>query len=365
MLNYEEEEDDTFEIYGENEAVLDDDIAPPSLTYFDIFDNALSDIDFSDVTGKDFKKNLQKVNNKIERKAGPELKRKEVVVKKQTATRKEVAIPAKKVAAPVKRGSLEKDAKRSIIKTSPNLKKSKDVIKKKPLSQIIPVRKGADITGSCAKKINKVIVPSDQKVIVEGVSKFILSRSSQAESIKNIGYYKGKRLNKMVLIFNNDSLIPFNLQLFNPSMPLDYLYSTSLNLNDKIQVAGSNVSYTDVLYNLLANPALFINAKFTFSGINMQAQINETLQVINKEVTGTEKIIPLNISLQIDNMQVQNDVVVFDIMKTLNRPYIPDGMDVVNYTILPGNTVTMAFYYKQVSLKKVFYQEARDNKTLL
>jgi hypothetical protein len=33
----------------------------------------------SDVTGKDFKKNLQKVNNKIERKAGPELKRKEVL----------------------------------------------------------------------------------------------------------------------------------------------------------------------------------------------------------------------------------------------------------------------------------------------
>jgi hypothetical protein len=51
--------------------------------------------------------------------------------------------------------------------------------------------------------------------------------------------------------------------------------------------------------------------------------------------------------------------------KSLNRPFIPDGMDVINYTVLKGNTVTMAFFYEQISLKKVFYEEARKSKNLL
>jgi hypothetical protein len=148
-------------------------------------------------------------------------------------------------------------------------------------------------------------------------------------------------------------------------MPLDYLYSTSLNLNNKIQVAGGAVAYSDVLFNLLANPALFINAKFVIAGPQVQQQLSVPLQVINKSIEGVEKIDPLNVALQIDNMQVQNDMVVFDIMKNLNRPYIPDGMDVVSYKVLAGNTVTMSFWYKQVSLKKVFYKEARDSRPLL
>jgi hypothetical protein len=148
-------------------------------------------------------------------------------------------------------------------------------------------------------------------------------------------------------------------------MPLDYLYSTSLNLNNKIQVAGGVVAYTDVLYNLLANPALLVNAKFVVAGPQVQSQLSQPISIINKSISGVEKIVPINIALQIDNMQVQNDMVAFDIMKNLNRPFIPDGMDVAEYTVLAGNTVTMCFWYKQVSLKKVFYEEARNNKTIL
>ena len=44
----------------------------------------------------------------------------------------------------------------------------------------------------------------------------------------------------------------------------------------------------------------------------------------------------------------------------LNRPYIPDGMDVVNYTILAGNTCVLAFYYDQKKIKKFFFPEAQD-----
>lgn len=299
--------------YDEGTNDIGDDLIEPSQRYFEDFDNALSDIDFSDVSG-DFKRSFRMVNKKIDRKTA----------KKGKFARKPL----------------------------------------KPLSKTVDVRKGATIAGP-KKQIGRVIVPSDKKVIVEGVSKFILSQKPEAESIKTLGYYKGQKLNELVLIFNNNSLLDFNLQVFNPSMPLDYLYSTSLNLNNKIQVAGGAVQYTDVLYNLLANPALFINAKFVVAGPKVQQQLAVPLQVINKSVAGVEKIDPVNVALQVDNMQVANDIVVFDIMKNLNRPYIPDGMDVVNYTVLAGNTVTMAFFYKQVSLKKVFYKEARDSKKLL
>lgn len=277
---------------------------------FDAFDSVVSDIDFSELRG-DFKKSLSAVNRKID---------------KKSSQRRAVSRPKQRV---------------------------KD----------IPVNKKATITAK--KPISKVIVPSDKKVIVEGVSKFILSQKPEAESIKTLGYYKGQKLNLMTLIFNNNSLLDFNLEVFNPSMPLDYLYSTSLNLNNKIQVAGGAVAYSDVLFNLLANPALFINAKFVVAGPQVQQQLSVPLQVINKSIEGVEKIDPVNIALQIDNMQVQNDMVVFDIMKNLNRPYIPDGMDVVSYKVLAGNTVTMSFWYKQVSLKKVFYKEARESRPLL
>jgi hypothetical protein len=148
-------------------------------------------------------------------------------------------------------------------------------------------------------------------------------------------------------------------------MPLDYLQSTSQNLNDKIQVAGGAVSYSDVLFNLLANPMLIVNARFVFSGPNMIGQQAIPLSVQNKRVDGVVKIDPLNLGLQVDNMQVFGDIVNFDIMKTLNRAFIPDGMDIMKYKVLANHTVTMCFFYKQVSLKRVFYDEARKSKKLL
>jgi hypothetical protein len=34
-------------------------------------------------------------------------------------------------------------------------------------------------------------------------------------------------------------------------------------------------------------------------------------------------------------------------------------MSVINYNVLAGNTVTMAFFYEQKSIKKLFFEEAR------
>ncbi len=55
----------------------------------------------------------------------------------------------------------------------------------------------------------------------------------------------------------------------------------------------------------------------------------------------------------------------FDIVGQLNRVFIPDGMDVVQYTVLAGNSVTFCFYYKQKSLKKILFKEARVKRMVL
>ncbi len=164
---------------------------------------------------------------------------------------------------------------------------------------------------------------------------------------------------------NNNSAVDFDLELFNPSMPLDYLQSTSLNLNNKIQVGGGLTSYSDMLFNILANPTHIVNAKFTFAGANFLNQINQPLIFTNKNIEGKQTINPLQLQLQVDTMQVAQDIVFFDIFGNLNRPFIPNGMDVIKYKVLAGCTVTFAFFYEQHDLRKFFFKEARNTKRLL
>ena len=184
-----------------------------------------------------------------------------------------------------------------------------------------------------------------------------------------MGYYKGEKLKELVLIINNNTPNDFNFELFNPSMPLDYLFSTSQDLNARILVAGDNkVSYSDMLFNLLANPTLLPNAKFICTNPTNQAQADKQFNVPlifkNKNIAGHEKIHPIQNALNTDIDQQQDQLVYWDIMGTLGRAYIPDGMDVIQYKVLAGNSVVFGFYYKQVSLKRFFFQEARDKKIL-
>ena len=60
-------------------------------------------------------------------------------------------------------------------------------------------------------------------------------------------------------------------------------------------------------------------------------------------------------------MQVEGNNISFFFEDILNRCYIPDGMEVINYTVLAGNTVTICFWYEQKSIKKLFFEEARVN----
>lgn len=238
--------------------------------------------------------------------------------------------------------------------------------KRKPLSKSFHVKdKGHANIGGGKKQIQKIIVPNGREVIVQGdVSDFILSNDHDA--LKHIGYYEGKKLKEMVLSIENTSGQDFDLELFNPSMPVDYLQSTSLNLNDRIVIAGgTRVTYSDLLFNLLANPTLIPNARFTATGPKVTEQKTERLTFINKAIDGEATVKPMQIALNFDLYQQQNDVITFDIMGQLNRPFIPDGMDIVQYRVLAGNTVTFCFYYKQRSLKKLLFKEARRTKIVL
>jgi hypothetical protein len=251
-----------------------------------------------------------------------------------------------------------------------NRKKSLLKRKRTPLTKPFGVKSSGRLISDDAneKMINRIIVPDNKKVIVEGVDNFILSNGEDCNSVKNIGYYKCKKLKELIIIMTNDSPNDFNLELFNPSMPMDYLFATSGNLNNKVSVAGGVVSYSDVLYNILANPTHIVNAKFTYASANAtltQNQIAQPMFFKNKRIDGVVKIDPLNTQLQLDIYQFQPDVLFFDFQTALNRPFIPDGMDVIQYKVLAGASVTFSFFYRQKSLKRFFLDEAKDNRKLL
>jgi len=302
LTSFAEEEDDYYSMDAD------------PLGYDDIF----SDMDFSDYSGK-YKPNMRRAIRKVRNKRHSVRRRRRPV--------------------PVKRRRFEHDH---------------------------PHKHPSSEHGKAHKDFEKVLVPSNRKVIIEGVNNFILDHSQKSDFVKNMGYYQGRKLKELVITFNNNSALDFDIELFNPSFPLDYLQSTSLNINDKVQIAGGGfVSYTDILFNMLANPARLYHAKFTLAGPNMINQINQPLILGNKSIEGKKKVSPFQMQLNIDIDQQQNNLIYFDVEQTLGRPFIPDGMDIITYKVLAGMTVTFGFYYSQVSLKKFFYKEAYCNKGLL
>jgi hypothetical protein len=318
---------------------------------------SVEDIDFSSLEGKDLKKDFKKINKAVSGKK---------VVARQDVKRKPLSKSNTKPL--VKSKSLVKPTKTS--RTRPSKPKPTAQSRASTPRVNVPVKNKAVIQSRFGKKTTeRIIIPEDRKVIVEGVDKFILSNTKESDAIRNIGYYKGEKLKELVLIINNTTPNDFEFELFNPSMPLDYLFSSSQNLNNRILVAGDNkVSYSDMLFNMLANPTLLPNAKFTCTNpINQNQafkQFNQPLIFKNKNIAGHEKIHPIQNALNVDIDQQQDELIYWDIMGTLGRAFIPDGMDIISYKVLAGNSVVFGFYYKQVSLKRFFFQEARDKNIL-
>jgi hypothetical protein len=316
---------------------------------FDEVDDVLEDFDFSNLDGNNFQQNLAKVNTQIQKVIVP--RNRKVIVEGDTSpiTKNPQGIATKRVAR--NKRSLTRD-------TSSN--EQQDV-------ENIPIEKNATIKGRNKKLISKIVIPRDRNVIVEGANKLLLSEDKRDDLVKKLGYFNGKKLQELIIEIDNVGETDFPISLFDPSMPLDYLYNTSQNLNNRIIVGGGALQYSDLMFNQLANPLLIHSAYFTFDGTNSQIMSQESLamQFTNKNAQGFKKIDPVNLSLKIDNMQVFNNVIAFDLHESLNRPFIPDGMDVINYTIYAGVKATLVFFYEQVHVKDLYYEEARKSKTLL
>jgi hypothetical protein len=272
----------------------------------------IEDIDFSNISGSTRKERLKKISRK---------------------TSCVQVVPKKK-------------------RLSKEFSKSQKIIATKSLKYVFGKQRGK-------KNISSIQLPNKKQIVIKGVDEFILSQGN--DQIKNIGYYKGEKLKELVLIINNITPNDVDIELFNPSAPLEYLYSTSNNINNIIQIAGDNkVSYTDMLFNILANPIILPNAIFTLSGAKRTEQFAQPLIFKNKNISGTEKIFPIQNSLNLDAFQSQANIVNWDIQQSLGRVYSPDGMDIISYKVLSGMSVVFAFYYKQIHLNKVFYPELRN-----
>ena len=88
-------------------------------------------------------------------------------------------------------------------------------------------------------------------------------------------------------------------------MPLDYLYSTSQNINNKVQVAGGSTQYTDVLFNILANPTLIPNCKFVFDGPQVSKQVSIPLEIIPPKAPITDAPAPIHAPIITDSATLE------------------------------------------------------------
>ena len=357
------------------------------------FDDSVFNMDFSEIRGKNFKQSFGKVNRRID--SQPRKRRRPIRRPRRSAigmmnrTEKgkyQGRQSQPRIGRPKRRGMLKpmglptsRPTRSPLIRptgspasrpsATPSFKANVKPLGSsglKPLVNKFPTKGGKlSAKAGTIKKGEKISLANNKKVIIKGASNFILSQKTQDEGIKGIQYYKGKKLKPLILTINNEDPTDFVLELFNPSMPLDYLYSTSQNLNNRVKVAGGNTSYSHVLFNILANPVMVVNVQMVSSGIQVANQNNQSIFVTNKNIEGYQKIFPVNIDLQVDNMQVANDIVYFNVFRAINRPFIPDGMDIIRYTVLAGMSVTMTFWYTQVSLKKFFFEEAKASKSIL
>lgn len=146
--------------------------------FYEDFDDSISDIDFSNLAGKDFKKSFKQANRKIATKT----------IEKKTL---------KKAKRPMVRGAVKKKTVTTQVRTQSGKRLP---VRKERLSKEIGVRRGAKINRA-EKKISRILVPADKKVIVEGVNKFILSQKPNDNAVKNIGYYKGKKAKRVGVDF--------------------------------------------------------------------------------------------------------------------------------------------------------------------
>lgn len=373
MFTPEENIDDSYSIFGDDDGVYEDEEDYFEGDYPDekngersqntMYIDELEGVDFSSLDG-DFKSSLKKLSKAHDRN--------ETKIKKIIApSNRTVIVEGKRKIEDDPFFQAPRKLSAHIVVKKKKVATKRRVINTLKLNKDWGVKNHATIYSDGPKSMSRILVPRDRSVIVEGVQKFILSEDCAVHDYKSIGYCNGKKLKEMVFTINNEGSNDFTIEFFNPSTPLDYYQATTQNINDKIVVAGSNVAnvqYTDVLSHMMSNPTKIYNSKIAITAPTSSILFNQRSQnfrMIQKDLTAVMDIQSINIDLMLDAFQSQNNIVAFSYLKELNRPYIPDGMDVLRYTVLAGCTVSIAFYYEQKKLKKFFYKETRDNKHIL
>lgn len=277
-------------------------------------ESLFEDMDFSEIRGKTFKSSLKRSNDRLK--------------------------------------------KKGISTTSGNKKSKNDRVYRK--TYVKPGQSATisdnDQSANPKKTTQNIIVSSDQRVVINGVSNFMLDNSY--DSLRTIGYYKGEKLKELLLTFNNTTGNDLTIDIFNPTGWGKYLIANRQDLDDRIIVGGGQIPYSQAVFSMIGAPPLIANCKFQFvcpDEVSLKEQLNQTLNFKNSSIQAYSVVKPNTFT--VDYMQYQVNVNTFDIIQEIARPFFPDGTDTLEYTIKAGSTVVMCFYYKHFPLVELLYKE--------
>lgn len=220
-------------------------------------------------------------------------------------------------------------------------------------SNYIAMRKGKKSTAARFKKQYKI----QSKKIVEKppVSIFVpTNRDVTILGSQNLCYETmPDKFNSIVLTIDNTNSFDITVDLFRPSSPYLYTQSTRLNINDLIIVGGGEtILYTDMLAYLTAN---ITRLKTIRVDATLEAQMNKVITCKSMNFKADQLIIPKPLFQSI--YQIDQKAVEANLDEILLAPFIVDGLQFFQYTILAGCKVNLGFDFTQVRLKDLLIDE--------
>lgn len=151
------------------------------MNYYENFNNSLNDIDFSNISGRNFKEKFSSANRKIQGKT----KFKKVIVPDNRQV----------IVENIDKRQFSRGNSPKPLARKPIARKQQDISNGSRTVELgnMPFKRGKSFSKS-SKNIERIVIPDDRKVTVEKVNKYILSKDPIISAQKRIGYYKGKKL---------------------------------------------------------------------------------------------------------------------------------------------------------------------------
>ncbi len=201
-----------------------------------------------------------------------------------------------------------------------------------------------------AKKISKPIsiwVPENRDVHIVGGQKMCFEKAHDPNDV-------------IVLEINNPNSFDITVDLFRPSTPYLYTQSTRLNINDLVVVAGGQtVLYTDILAYLTANITRLTKMHVNVSS---ETQLNQPLACKSFNFRADQFIRIKPVAQNRSLFQYEALSVDIDLDTVLNAPFIIDGSQYFQYTVLAGQNVTLGFDFTQIRLRDAFLDAMESEK---